>query len=79
MELQSIFSPLSESLEFGKTNFGFLAVRVAKSISEHFGGGKLTNRLIEQYILPAFRNDALSPLHDGAIVQQANTRKPGCG
>jgi hypothetical protein len=30
-------------LEFGKTNFGFLAVRVAKSISEYFGGGKLTN------------------------------------
>ncbi len=43
LELQSIFSPMSESLEFGKTNFGFLAVRVAKSISEHFGGGKLTN------------------------------------
>lgn len=43
LEIQSSFSPLSESLEFGKTNFGFLAVRVAKSISEHFGGGKLTN------------------------------------
>lgn len=43
LELQSTFIPLSESLEFGKTNFGFLAVRVAKSISEHFGGGKLTN------------------------------------
>ena len=43
LELQSTFSPLAESLEFGKTNFGFLAVRVAKSVSEHFGGGKLTN------------------------------------
>lgn len=43
LELQSTFSPLAESLEFGKTNFGFLAVRVAKSISEHFGGGKLTS------------------------------------
>lgn len=43
LELQSTFVPLSETLEFGKTNFGFLAVRVAKSISEHFGDGKLTN------------------------------------
>jgi hypothetical protein len=43
VELQSTFKPTAESLEFGKTNFGFLAVRVAKSIAEHFGGGKLTS------------------------------------
>ena len=43
LELQSNFTPLSESIEFGKTNFGFLAVRVAKSISEHFGDGRLKN------------------------------------
>lgn len=43
IELQSTFKPVGEMLEFGKTNFGFLAVRVAKSISEYFGGGKLTN------------------------------------
>jgi hypothetical protein len=43
VELQSTFRPRSESLEFGQTNFGFLAVRVAKSISAHFGGGELTN------------------------------------
>lgn len=43
VELQSTFRPTADSLEFGKTNFGFLAVRVAKSISEHFGGGALTN------------------------------------
>lgn len=42
VELQSRFTPLSESLEFDKTNFGFLAVRVAKSISAVFGGGILT-------------------------------------
>jgi hypothetical protein len=41
VELQSIFTPLAESLELGQTNFGFLAVRVAKSISEFFGGGEL--------------------------------------
>jgi hypothetical protein len=43
VELQSTFRPTADALEFGKTNFGFLAVRVAKSISEYFGGGLLTN------------------------------------
>jgi len=43
LELQSRFVPVSESRVFLKTNFGFLAVRVAKSISAVFGGGVLTN------------------------------------
>ncbi len=45
LELQSTVRPgaPAESLEFGKTNFGFLAVRVAKNISEHFGGGRITS------------------------------------
>lgn len=43
LELQTTFRPRAESLEFGQTNFGFLAVRVAKRISEHFGGGRLTD------------------------------------
>ncbi len=43
VELQSAFRPTAESLEFQPTNFGFLAVRVARSLSEHFGGGRLTN------------------------------------
>jgi hypothetical protein len=42
VELQSRFLPTSETLEFAQTNFGFLAVRVAKSISAVFGGGILT-------------------------------------
>jgi hypothetical protein len=41
VELQSTFTPAADSLELGQTNFGFLAVRVAKSISKHFGGGEL--------------------------------------
>jgi len=41
LEVQTTFTPRSEMLEFGQTNFGFLAVRVAKSISAHFGGGQL--------------------------------------
>jgi len=43
LELQSTFRPAANTLEFGKTNFGFLAVRVAASISEYFGGGRLTD------------------------------------
>lgn len=34
----------------------------------HGSGGKLTQQLIEQLFLPVFRNDLLSPLHDGAVV-----------
>jgi hypothetical protein len=43
VELQATFRPTAESLEFAQTNFGFLAVRVAKHISAHFGGGELTS------------------------------------
>lgn len=42
-EVQTEFIPTADSLEFEQTNFGFLAVRVARSISEHFGAGRLTN------------------------------------
>jgi hypothetical protein len=42
LELQSRFVPASASLEFQQTNFGFLAVRVARPISGFFGGGTLT-------------------------------------
>lgn len=43
VELQATFRPAGRSLEFGKTNFGFLAVRVARNLSAHFGGGQVTN------------------------------------
>lgn len=42
LELQSTWSA-SGQLELQKNNFGFLAVRVAKHLSEHFGSGRLTN------------------------------------
>jgi hypothetical protein len=33
----------AKSVQLGKTNFGFLAVRVAKTLSVHFGGGRLSS------------------------------------
>ena len=42
-EIQTEFIPTAESLEFEQTNFGFLAVRVAKTIAEYWGAGHLTN------------------------------------
>ena len=43
LELHSTFRPRAEQIEFQQTNFGFLAVRVARSISAVFGGGRLTS------------------------------------
>ncbi len=45
LELQLTLRPPNKvaSTQLEKTNFGFLAVRVAKSISAHFGGGQLHN------------------------------------
>lgn len=43
LELQSTFLVKSDQLELEKTNFGFLAVRLAKSISTLFGKGEIQN------------------------------------
>jgi hypothetical protein len=45
LEIQIAMRPpaKAEAVQLGKTNFGFLAVRVAKTISVHFGEGKLTD------------------------------------
>jgi hydrogenase expression/formation protein HypE len=40
----------------------------------HGGGGRLTQRLIEQLFLPAFGNPALSVLHDGATIHEGGAR-----
>jgi hypothetical protein len=42
IELQSSLTSEAESLELGQTNFGLLAVRVAKAISGHFGDGVIS-------------------------------------
>ena len=45
LEIQLTIRPPGkrDSVELEKTNFGFLAVRVSKTLSHHFGGGQLTN------------------------------------
>ncbi len=45
LELQFTLRPVGslDAIELEQTNFGFLAVRVAKGISAHFGGGQLSN------------------------------------
>jgi hypothetical protein len=43
LDLQSRFEPTGGAVELGQTNFGFLGVRVAKTLSDQFGGGRLVN------------------------------------
>jgi hypothetical protein len=43
IDIQTTFQPAAEQLELGMTNFGFLAVRMAKHLSAHFGDGTILN------------------------------------
>jgi hypothetical protein len=43
LELQTRFLPALDELPLGKTNFGFLGLRVAASLSAHYGGGRARN------------------------------------
>ncbi len=43
LDFQLKFIPHADQIEFQQTNFGFLAVRVAKSLSAVFGSGQLTS------------------------------------
>ena len=40
----------------------------------HGSGGKLSQQLMQRVVLPQFRNAALDPLHDGAILSLNGTR-----
>lgn len=42
LELQTQFTPILDELKLGKTNFGFLGLRVAAGMSELYGDGRLT-------------------------------------
>ena len=43
LELQTLFTPRAERQPLIQTNFGFLGMRMAASISAHYGGGLLSN------------------------------------
>ena len=40
----------------------------------HGSGGKLSHRLIQNTVLPAFQNPLLAPLHDGAVLSVGENR-----
>jgi hydrogenase expression/formation protein HypE len=40
----------------------------------HGSGGKLSQQLMEKFVLPQFRNELLEPLHDGAIFSIGGAR-----
>ncbi len=40
----------------------------------HGGGGRMMHQLLEQYVLPAFRNEQLEARHDGAVLDLKGTR-----
>ena len=67
----------AESVELGKTNFGFLAVRVAKTLSVHFGGGALTNSEGQQGEKAIFGKPARWVDYSGPVaVGRGAARKP---
>ena len=43
LEIQTTFTPALDELALGKTNFGFVGLRVAASLSAHYGGGRARN------------------------------------
>ena len=77
LELQATFRPKADSLEFQKTNFGFLAVRVAKDISEHFGGGKLTSSSGATGEKAIFGKPAQWMDYSGPVRPPVSDAKPG--
>jgi hydrogenase expression/formation protein HypE len=48
--------------------------RRAEVLLAHGGGGRMTQRLIEEVFLEAFRNPALETLHDGALLDVDGAR-----
>jgi len=40
----------------------------------HGGGGRLMHQLLEQFVIPAFRNDLLEARHDGAVFNLGSAR-----
>jgi hypothetical protein len=74
LDLQSAFTPLADAIEFQQSNFGFLAVRVARSISAHFGGGGLTSSESAQGESQIFGKQARWVDYSGPVRSALNGR-----
>ncbi len=68
LELQMTFTTTMEELKLAKTNFGFLGLRVAKSLSAHYGGGELTNSAGDKGEKAIFAKPALWVDYSGPIL-----------
>jgi len=70
VEIQTTLKPPTDKLTtmLNKTNYGLLAVRVAKSISEHFGGGVLTNSHGAQHEAEVFGKSAAWVDYSGPVA-----------
>lgn len=77
LELQSTFRPMVnvDEIELGQTNFGFLAVRVAKGISAHFGGGQLSNSESGQGEQECFGKQARWMDYSGPVVSGSGVER----
>lgn len=71
LELQTTFTPIMDELPLGKTNFGFLGLRVAASMSAHYGGGRLRNSDGAVGEKDIFAKPALWVDYSGPIVGEA--------
>ena len=43
-------------------------------VMAHGGGGRMMHQLLEQFVIPAFRNQQLEARHDGAVLDVGRTR-----
>ncbi len=43
-------------------------------VMAHGGGGRMMHQLLEQFVIPAFRNEQLEARHDGAVLDVGRTR-----
>ncbi len=58
----------------GESGSPALLTRNPRVLMAHGGGGRLTQQLIEEMFVPAFANEHLAELHDGAVLSFDGTR-----
>jgi hypothetical protein len=74
LELQSEFHADADGVEFRKSNFGVLGLRVAKSLSTHFGDGVITGASGKQGEAATFGEPNRWMDYSGSIGQDADAQ-----